>query len=167
MDVGRACRPRREFEMPGRFGPVVVGIDGSADSRRAMLIAARHARSLGTDVVVVHAIGLTRPDDGSPTFGHRSDIAAQVDRWSQALRDEGWEEYDVVLEDGPPVDVLARVARDRDAAMIVVGRRGAGGRPELRLGSTAHQVVELARCPVLVVPPVGHVAAADAGDRRR
>ena len=55
--------------------------------------------------------------------------------------------------DGPPVDVLLRAANEVEASLVVVGRRGTGGRPELLLGSTAHQVVEHSTCPVLVVPP--------------
>lgn len=144
-----------------RIGPVVVGVDGSANSRRALVMAGRHARAIGAEVAVVHAVGLTEEIDGEhvPTFGHRDEIADNVERWCDALREDGCDEFETRLEDGPPVDVLLRTANDVDASAIVVGRRGAGGRPELLLGSTAHQVVEHAHCPVLVIPPIGHSAS--------
>jgi nucleotide-binding universal stress UspA family protein len=141
-----------------RIGPVVVGVDGSANSRRALVLAGRHARASGAHVTVVHAIGLTEEIDGDrvPTFGHRDEIEEHVDDWCSALREDGCTDFDVRLVDGPPVDALLRTATELDASAIVVGRRGAGGRPELQLGSTAHQVVERGHCPVLVIPPIGH-----------
>jgi nucleotide-binding universal stress UspA family protein len=75
----------------------------------------------------------------------------EVIEWCATLEGECHDVESLVL-DGSPVDVLLRAATDLDASLIVVGRRGAGGRPELRLGSTAHQVIEHAQCPVLVVP---------------
>ncbi len=144
-----------------RIGPVVVGVDGSANSRRALQVAGRHASAIGAPIAVIHAIGLTEEIDGEhvPTFGHRDEIAANVDGWCDALRDEHIDEFEVRLVDGSPVDALLRSAHDLGASLIVVGRRGSGGRPELRLGSTAHQVVEHAHCPVLVIPPIGHSTA--------
>ena len=47
-----------------RIGPVVVGVDGSANSRRALVLAGRHARSTGAELTVVHAVGLTEEIDG-------------------------------------------------------------------------------------------------------
>lgn len=142
-------------------GPVVVGVDGSPNSRRALVEAGHHATAIRADLVVVHALGLTDLVGGEhvPTFGHRSEIAAQVDGWCDALREIGRREFEVQLIDGPPVDVLLRVACETGASAIVVGRRGIGGRPELLLGSTAHQVIEHAHCPVLVIPPIGHSAS--------
>jgi nucleotide-binding universal stress UspA family protein len=141
-----------------RTGPVIVGIDGSANAQRALLIAGRHAHATGAPLVVVHALGLTELIDGEhlPTHDHEPEIADHVDAWCDALRDEGLTDFEVRLVYGPPVDAVLRTAHDEQASVIVVGRRGAGNRPELRLGSTSHQIVEHSRCPVLVIPPIGH-----------
>jgi nucleotide-binding universal stress UspA family protein len=146
-----------------RIGPVVVGIDGSANARRALVIAGRHAKSTGAHLLVVHAVGLTEEIDGEhvPTHDHHDEIAARVSQWCEALRDEGVDDFEMRLVDGSPVDAILRTANDDGASVIVVGRRGAGGRPELRLGSTAHQIVEHAYHPVLVIPPIGHSASVD------
>ena len=140
-----------------RVGPVVVGIDGSANSGRALIFAGRYAARAGAHLVVVHAIGLTEMIDGEhvPTHDHQQQIAEHVDVWCEALREDGHDEFEIRLVHGAPVDAVLRTAHDDDASVIVVGRRGAGNRPELRLGSTAHQVVEHSHCPVLVIPPIG------------
>lgn len=150
--------------MDNRIGPVVVGIDGSANARRALVLAGRHARSSATPLIVVHAVGLTEEIDGErvPTFDRRAEIEALVDGWCDALREDGHTRFTIELVDGPPVDAILRVANRDDASTVVVGRRGAGGRPELRLGSTAHQIIEHSHCPVLVIPPIGHSASVSA-----
>jgi nucleotide-binding universal stress UspA family protein len=134
--------------------PVVVGIDGS-DTSRLALAAAVDLASIGrVPVVAVHAVGLMDRIDGDhvPAFGHQAEIADALDGWCAGFDDCG---VRIVrrLEQGAPVDVLLRVAAETAATMIVVGRRGVGGRPDLLLGSTAHQVIERADRAVLVVPP--------------
>jgi nucleotide-binding universal stress UspA family protein len=140
--------------------PVVVGVDGSANGQRALHVAARQAARTQTPLVVVHAVGLTDVVDGEhvPSHDHRAEIARQVTDWCASLEGQCRDVESLVL-DGPPVDVLLRAAHEVGAGLIVVGRRGTGGRPELLLGSTAHQVVEHSRCPVLVVPPVDDPAS--------
>lgn len=139
--------------------PVVVGVDGSANGQRALHVAARHAARAQLPLVVVHAVGLTEVIDGEhvPSHDHRAEIARQVTEWCASLEGECRDVESLVL-DGPPVDVVLRAANEVDASVIVVGRRGIGGRPELLLGSTAHQVVEHSHCPVLVVPADGDPA---------
>ena len=152
--------------MSEHVGPVVVGVDGSVDSRRAMVVAGHHAAAIGAPLLVVHAVGLTEEIDGEhvPTFGRRDQIEGQVDTWCDALREVGLDQFECRLVDGPPVDTLLRVAGESGASAIVVGRRGIGGGPELLLGSTAHQVIERAHCPVLVVPPVGRATTTNRSD---
>lgn len=132
--------------------PIVAGIDGSDTARAALATAVRLAALSGVGVVAVHAVGLMDEIGGDhvPAFGHRGEIADALRSWCAGV-DGG--EVEPRLEEGSPVDVLLRVALDTGASLIVVGRRGIGGRPDLLLGSTAHQVLERTDRPVLVVPP--------------
>lgn len=146
-----------------RAHPVVVGIDGSANAQRALAAAAAQAAAMAVPLVVVHAVGLTEVIDGRhvPSHDRRPDIERNIAAWCSEL-DSGLD-VETLLLDGSPVDVVLRAADEVDAGLIVVGRRGIGGRPELRLGSTAHQIVEHSRCPVLIVPPPDAGGASVAG----
>lgn len=137
--------------------PVVVGIDGSADARRALCLAGEIATVMNTDLVIVHAVGLTEMVDGRRVVAeeHQDEIAEQFTSWCEAVRTVGVDEWTPRLHHGAPVDTILRVADDVDASVIVVGRQGSGKRPELLLGSTAHQIAENSPQPVLVVPPIG------------
>ncbi len=140
--------------------PVLVGIDGSADARHAMCLAGEYALAMGTGLVIVHAVGLTEVIDGRRVVAeqHPAEIADQFSSWCEAVRTAGVNEWTPVLEDGAPVDTILRVADEVDASLVVVGRQGSGKRPELLLGSTAHQIAEHSPRPVLVVPPIGRVS---------
>jgi nucleotide-binding universal stress UspA family protein len=106
----------------------VVGLDGSPHGDAAAAWAKAAASRAGDiEVVAVHARGLLEHGAAMP---------------------EG-----VLIEDGDPVSVLLRVATERSADLIVVGRRGAGGDPALLLGSTSHQLAERAPCPLVIIPP--------------
>jgi nucleotide-binding universal stress UspA family protein len=136
-----------------RVHPVVVGIDGSANAQHALAAAATQAAALEQPLVVVHAVGLTEVIDGQhvPAHDRRPEIERNVTSWCAGL--DPALTVEIRLLDGSPVDVVLRAAAEADAGLIVVGRRGIGGRPELLLGSTAHQIVEHSHCPVLIVPP--------------
>lgn len=150
---------------PRHRRPIVVGIDGSADARRALCIAGDIAKERGVDLIIVHAIGLTEVIDGHRVVAeqHLGEIAEQFGAWCEAVRTVGVTEWTPELRHGTPVDTVLSVAREAGAALIVVGRHGSGQRPALLLGSTAHQVAERATCPVLIIPPIGRVTSESAG----
>jgi len=106
---------------------IVVGLDGSVHGETALAWARDAAARTDADIVPVHARGLLEHGAAMPAG--------------------------VLVEDGDPVSVLLRVAHERSADLIVVGRRGAGGDPALLLGSTSHQLAERAPCPVVIIPP--------------
>ena len=55
--------------------------------------------------------------------------------------------------DGLPAECPADLADVEDAAFIVVGSRGRGAFKAAILGSVSRDLIGIARCPVLVVPP--------------
>jgi nucleotide-binding universal stress UspA family protein len=138
---------------------IVCGTDGSADAHRAVDYVARLARQLDAAVVLVHAIGLLEHLPKDPTgTSLPSDLnigewaTAQLSsEWSAPLRDCGVS-HECVAEDGPPLLVLPRIVERVDADLLVIASHGRGAASALPLGSTAHGLVQLAPCPVLVVP---------------
>jgi nucleotide-binding universal stress UspA family protein len=136
---------------------IVVGVDGSAASERALSWALDQARARGATVEAIHA--WTVPDMGA-------DPLAQALADPGELAGEARREVDLVVEhvcDGQaavPVEVTVvcgdpsrcLVAAGRRADLIVVGRRGLGGEAADGLGSVTDRVVRQAPCPVVVVP---------------
>jgi nucleotide-binding universal stress UspA family protein len=62
-------------------------------------------------------------------------------------------ECETLFEIGNPAAKIVEIAKERNAAMIVVGLHGLHGLARLRtLGSVSRRVVENSSCPVVVVP---------------
>jgi nucleotide-binding universal stress UspA family protein len=139
-------------------GPrIVVGVDGSGDSRLALRWAMRLARFENASIDAVGAwqfpTGLAWtavPEDYSP----KEDLAKAVEEAvADAFGADRPDSLRVLISEGHPVQVLLDASQD--ALMLVVGSRGHGGFTGLLLGSVSARVAELASCPVLVVhePP--------------
>ncbi len=135
---------------------ILVGVDGSDDSRRALDFAARLAQRLDAEILAVHALGLLdrlHPgDELVSSSAHREEI-------TKTFRTEWCVPLDAhripgrrIVEDGPPAMALLRLAAAEAVDMIIVGSRGVGGFPELLLGSTSMQLVQHATVPVTVIP---------------
>jgi len=122
---------------------IVVGLDGSVHGEDAAAWARAVASRVGAAVVQVHARGMI--EHGTD---RRAVTAAPIDG-------------DVVVEDGDPVSVLLRVAEERGADLLVVGRRGSSTDPDLLLGSTSHQLAERAPCPLVIIPPGAQLPGPD------
>ena len=134
---------------------VVVGVDGSDNSRRAIEWAILLAGRFGAEIVAVHAVGLlAHLGEGPPvpSQAHVQELRDSFERlWCSELAGSGVAHRKRCV-DGPPARVLLDVADEEGADLIVVGSRGAGGFAGLRLGSTSHQVAEHATCPVAIIP---------------
>jgi len=126
---------------------VVVGVDTSAESLAALDWALRLGADLGWRVVAVHAVGLL---EGSHLQPH-PDLDGIVDTARGHMAQSERLVVDTVLEDGPPADVISRIAVREHASLIVVGSRGLGQATRL-LGSTSESVLAAVSIPVLVVP---------------
>jgi nucleotide-binding universal stress UspA family protein len=142
---------------------IVVGLDGSQESRAAAQAAAVIAASFAAEVIGIHATGLldvwpTRPGDGRNNHDHVCELLHGT--WSEPLR-AGCHRLQLELRDGPPADVLLAIADETNADLLVVGNRGAGDTPLGELGSTSGKLVRRSHRPVLVVPCVAGPAEDD------
>jgi len=139
---------------------IIVGVDGSEHSARAVAWCADHADGFGAEVVAVHVID-TPPYTGYGMTGISVPAVADEDRdairdvavrdWCKRLADAGVQ-HRVVLMDGNPALALVRAARAERAELVVVGRRGRGGFAELVLGSTSHELTHQCGVPLVIVP---------------
>jgi nucleotide-binding universal stress UspA family protein len=81
----------------------------------------------------------------------RQVVQAEVDSVANALGDSAPASVTVRVASGSVVEELVNAAKDAD--MLVVGSRGAGGFSRLMMGSVSSLVTQHATCPVVVIPP--------------
>ena len=137
---------------------IVVGIDGSGHSERALEWAAREAalRQAPLTVMTVHPPVVEY-------FGGVREVELGEDL-SERLREAAREQTDRVLgrlsATPPQVTVTAIAGFPADelliasvgADLVVIGARGIGGFADFLMGSISSQVTHHAHCPVAVIP---------------
>ena len=136
---------------------IVVGVDGSVGSQRALEWAAREAVLRGAELVAVHAwhfppaAYVPYVPSASITVGLMEETAEKVLAETEAAIDmpPGLVINHVVVE-GMPAHMLVEQAQG--AELLVVGSRGLGGFSGLLLGSVSQQCAHHAPCPVVIVP---------------
>ena len=142
--------------MPG----IIVGVDGSGHSRRALDWAIHEAAIRHSPLTVLTVQQTMRSFWAGPMIypgdvelGEHARKIAQ-DETDEALGKLATEarppEISVLAVPGLPAEAILGIAKDAD--MIVVGSRGAGGFKKLLMGSVASQVTHHAHIPVVVIP---------------
>jgi nucleotide-binding universal stress UspA family protein len=146
-------------------GSIVCGIDGSKDSRAAVNVAAQYANRLGSTLILVHVVdpayvpyasaypfgGMTGPMMVMEKAESEEEAAAKL--LERIAVEAGLVHAERRVTIGHPAERLADLADEEDVDLIVVGSRGRGTLKAAFLGSVAHNLVGVARCPVLIVPP--------------
>lgn len=141
-----------------RARQILVGIDGSAPSARALEYAAARAEDTGENVVAVYAYQLTSFGDAGRTGALSTDIDTRaVDEAERTAA----ELVAGVAADHPDVDIRSTAVVGRagrvlerlsdDASLVVVGSRGRNAVAEIVLGSVSQETLYRAACPVVVV----------------
>jgi len=135
-------------------GPVVVGVDGSRESRNALRVAADEARTRGTKLraVMAHPPLDAHWPGGFPLYDPCDADGARV-LLADIVREELGDELDVEVELSVRCETAARalVEEADGASLLVLGARGLGGFRALLLGSVSQQVSHHAPCPLLIV----------------
>jgi len=135
-------------------GPVVVGVDGSPNSDRAVAFAAQEAVLRKTDLRAVHA--WTGPGDILPLLYDPKLVAEEESRvLFEATAGLAERHPDLIVGHRVVRGRAARtmIAQSHGAQVVVVGARGRGGFTGLLLGSVSQALLHHADCPVAVVRP--------------
>jgi nucleotide-binding universal stress UspA family protein len=143
--------------MPG----ILVGVDGSEHSNRALRWALRQAAQQHVPLTVLSvrpspvrpATGIywgvhAYPEDDHNPDATRKAVQQFVDK-AESETGETPPEITVDVVTGDAAEELINASRDAD--MVVVGSRGGGGFAQLLMGSVSSKVTHHAACPVVVV----------------
>lgn len=152
---------------------IIVAVDGSPSSRVATDWAARDAALRHVPLTLVHV----SPEPATPMWPEIAsfdDVSAwrkknghQILTDARHIADRAILDFDPIAVDevtvaGPVISTLADLSKD--AAMMVVGRRGLGALKRRLLGSVSSGVIHHAHCPVAVIhdedPLMDHPAQA-------
>lgn len=145
--------------VPGPQAPasakVVVGVDGSEESGRALAFAVDQARSRGVELLAVQV--LAEPQWFGPGEVYGPMVHEVIDVVEQAVE----EQVAPVRAEHPDLKITARVERGHPAEvlrrlgdgaqLLVVGSRGRSKSRSMLLGSISHGVLHHAPCPVVVL----------------
>ncbi len=148
---------------------IVVAVDGSAHSEKALDYAIRLAKAFSAEIQIVHAIKHVEITKTILTQAFSSKAALTADELYEGLKREAsrWmEKYErkakstgvtkvtrkILTQVGKSeVQLITEYADAVKADMIVMGSRGLGTFKRLVLGSVASGVVSHASCPVFIV----------------
>lgn len=153
-------REDNQLDEATKYGPVVIGVDGSDVSAKATEIAFAEADARGAELVAVH----TWMD--MQVQASLAGLSAAQQQWEVVEREQIdmlTERLAPMVEKYPNVEVRKVITRDRPvralvensegAQLLVVGSHGRGGFKGMLLGSTSRALLQSAPCPMMVVRP--------------
>lgn len=140
---------------------MMVGVDGSDCSSRAVEYALAHAKPAGAKVLVAHVIEWSRYSfstaaENEQRHKRREEEITRanediVDPVVRCLKEQGVKAVGLVRH-GHVSDTMQSLAKEHKVGSIVVGRQGSAGLKSYVFGSVGARLVQVAECPVTVVP---------------
>jgi nucleotide-binding universal stress UspA family protein len=137
------------------FETLVLGLDGSEGSKRALSVAVEIAKQNNGRIVIAHVEEDVIGKGGGPIHATEDEIQAAIKRQAEELVAEGIDAEvkmtSIML--GGPAHAIASIADESNAELIVVGTRGHSPVAGLLLGGVTQRLLHIAHQPVLAVPP--------------
>jgi nucleotide-binding universal stress UspA family protein len=134
---------------------VLLPVDGSSSSDRAVNYAVGFCELVGAEAVLLHAHKSVPQTLGKPNFDEAMDRmnreAQDVLRPYEETLSLSGVNYVSRIVGGPSAEVIFDVATAEGCDLIVMGSKGKSDLEGLMVGSVTHKVLHLAPCPVLVI----------------
>lgn len=137
------------------YPSILVPVDGSAHSQRAVEYATKFACYMSLPILLIHCHKSFPALLGEPYFQKaitkiQNEANQRIQFHREFLQKEQIEFTERMLQ-GDPGAAICEVADLEKCEMIVMGSRGRSDFKGLLLGSVAHKVIQSAPCPVLIV----------------
>jgi nucleotide-binding universal stress UspA family protein len=136
---------------------ILVGVDGSKESRDAAKFAADIARATGAQLIIASAVAPVIATEGAP------ELVVRAEEWAQKEKQQAQVmvkeiaasigqgvPVETIVTSGSPAVAIAELARSGDVELVVVGHRGRNAVARALLGSVADRLVQISPKPVLV-----------------
>ena len=136
------------------FKTIVLALDGSDTSKRAVPVAVELAKRDGAKLVLAHVDERVVAKGGGDIHFDEQEIQSDVRKLAEELAGDGLE-TGVEMADvmaGGAGRVIAEIAERVSADLIVTGTRGHSPVGGVLVGSVTQRLLHLAKQPVLVVP---------------
>lgn len=153
------CRPVRT----GDYQNIVIGIDGSENSKYAILRAIElfKLKADNVRITLVHAVDVA---DALKMVSPAEFIGQVVNNLllegetyladaKRVLAESGFTKTDVVLKEGDPTTIVIETAKALPADLIIIGAQGHSAIQHFLLGSVSHRIAVHAPCSVAVIKP--------------
>ena len=143
------------------FERILVAVDGSEGSKKALKLAARLQQTCGGDLMILtvfrhHSLleasmSMVRPDDPESLDDSMRAYAKEVAEEAKSIAAEaGAGNVRAFVKAGQPARMIVKFSEEHKADLIIVGSRGQGDVQGFLLGSVSHKVTSLAKTPVMV-----------------
>ncbi len=141
-----------------KFGRIVVPLDFSSHSLKALDYAIDFANSRDCELLLINVVEPIRhtklmPDVSVLLENQRTQAARKLAEIEKRAK-QRYRKCRSEVHFGIPYEVIATVARKSKADLIIIATHGHTGLSHLFLGSVAERVVRIAQCPVLTVRAV-------------
>ncbi|HEX9235496.1 MAG TPA: universal stress protein [Actinomycetota bacterium] len=135
------------------FKRILLAVDGSEPSNRAVALTADLAEQTEAEVLVVHVYEREPAKFGAFPLETGEDAGEILDDAVRILKDRGISARGELRTGifGRAARIILEEANDFDAGLVVLGSRGLSDLAGLVLGSVTHKVLHVTHCPVLVV----------------
>ncbi|MDX1430629.1 MAG: universal stress protein, partial [Rhodothermales bacterium] len=144
----------RKSPNPALARPVLIAVDFSADSQRALVGGLEF---IGSRAVELHLVHVHVPfEEGDLTGTQESAMLTQLEHMyqkassSRLISERTVVSYSVE-RDIAPAAALLRYAAENRIELMITGTHGRRGFRRLILGSVAEEIVRMSRCPVLTI----------------
>jgi len=147
---------RAEAKLPGpgqRFRRILVPVDFSAHSKRALEVARELAAEDGSRITLAHVVSTVVPTHYAASLDTSFELDPRpLDAAGRTLRNwAAGADVDTVLAEGLASIEIQRLARETEADLVVMGTRGLTGLEHVLVGSVTERVCRTVDVPVLVV----------------